>query len=65
MDNLIASCAAHGLYITTDLFVGRRTPWKAIGVDRPGVLSQDDFKSWIFFHEPLRQNFKAYIRELL
>ena len=65
LDNLVASCAEHGLYITTDLFVGRRTPWKAVGVDRPGVLSQNEFKAWIFFHEPLRQNFKAYIRELL
>ena len=65
-DALCAACIRHGLYLTTDLYVSR-TPisWRAIGIDRDGEFSRDDFKRLVVFHEGAYSNLVAWTRLFL
>lgn len=40
LDRFLATCFRKGLYVTTDLFVSRRTKWREIGVDRDGFVNK-------------------------
>ena len=63
MDALVTACTEEGLYISTDLFVSRtRLPiaWRAVGVDRDGTLSMQDFKYTVHVHEGVYSNFLAF-----
>ena len=67
LDNLVAACRARGLYITIDLHIGRRTSYKAIGVDKPGmVINKDGMKGEMKYqyltNPQARENFKRFIR---
>ena len=64
-DNLVAACIRHGLYVTTDLFVSRRVPWRAIGEDRDGVIGMDEFKRLVPVHGGAFSNLCAFSRNLL
>ena len=66
-DLLVAACAKHGLYLTTDLYVSRASsvPWRAIGIDRDGGVPQDAFKVLVAFHEPAYNNLCAWTRNFL
>ena len=67
LDLLVASCIAHGLYITTDLYVSRAhvVSWRALGIDRDGAVAQDAYKILVAFHEPAFSNLCAWTRTFL
>ena len=67
LDLLVASCIAHGLYITTDLYVSRAyvVTWRALGIDRDGAVKQDAYKILVAFHEPAFSNLCAWTRTFL
>lgn len=62
-DYLMSVCREKGVYVTTDLFVSRRVPWRSIGEDREGQVAY--FKTLIHFHEGARSNYLAFARNLL
>jgi hypothetical protein len=65
LDNVTAACIRHGLYITTDLFVSRRIPYRAIGIDRDGIIPMDEYKQLVPIHEGAFQNLVQFSRQLL
>ena len=62
-DALMASCREKGLYVTTDLFVSRRVPWRSIGEDQDGNVEY--FKVLMHFHEGAKSNYLAFARNFL
>ena len=62
-DALMAACREKGVYVTTDLFVSRRIPWRSIGEARDG--SPRHFKVLMHFHEGAKSNYLAFARNLL
>ena len=67
LDTLVASCIAHGLYITTDLYVSRAhvVSWRALGIDRDGAVKPDAYKILVAFYEPAFSNLCAWTRTFL
>ena len=67
LDRLIASCIAHGLYITTDLYVSRGhvISWRSLGIDRDGPVAQDALKLLFAFYEPAYSNLCAWSKAFL
>ena len=59
-DALFAAFKEEGHYMTIDLFVNRKVPWRSCGIDRDGILSMGDFKLWVHFHEGVFSNFLAH-----
>ncbi len=64
-DALVYACIQNGLYMTTDLFVSRRVPYRMCGIDKDGVMKMDEFKSLVMFHEGTYSNLLAYSRNFL
>ena len=65
LDNLLNACIRHGIYLTTDLFVSRRVPYRACGIDRDGVVPMQEYKELVLFHEGAFTNYLAFARQLL
>ena len=68
LDWLVAACIAHGVYLTTDLYVSRSyaTYWRAIGIDRDGRIDNGpSFKILCAFWEPAYSNLCAWTRNFL
>ena len=66
LDALCAACLRHGLYLTTDLYVSRApVAWRAIGIDRPGNMTKEEFKMAALFHEGAYSNFLAWSRQFM
>ena len=65
LDGLLAACAESGLYVTTDLFVSRNVPWRAIGQDRDGIVPMDIYKAMVRTNEAAYANLEAFTRALL
>lgn len=65
LDLLVAAAIRHGVYVTTDLFVSRRVRYRQIGIDRPGVVNQQVFKSLTDLHEPAFRNWADFARNFL
>ena len=62
LDAFVASCARNGLYVTTDLFVSRRIPWRVLGQDRDGFVGQEEFKELVMVNEAAYSNLCAFAR---
>jgi len=62
LDAFVASCARNGLYVTTDLFVSRRIPWRVLGQDREGFVGQEEFKELVLVNEAAYSNLCAFAR---
>ena len=67
LDNLVAACRERGIYVTVDLHVGRRTTYRAIGVDKPGMVvnaegMKGEMKYQYLVNPRARQNFKTFVR---
>ena len=65
LDNLLNACIRHGIYLTTDLFVSRRIPWRSCGIDRDGEIPMDRFKELALFHDGAFRNYCDFARQLL
>jgi len=65
LDYLLAKCREKGIYYTTDLFTSRPVAWRAIGIDRDGMVEQQVYKNMVLVHEPAFENWKAFTRNLL
>jgi hypothetical protein len=65
LDALVAACITNGIYITTDLFVSRSVPWRAIGVEREGKIEMNMYKMLVPVHEGAWSNLKAFTQQLL
>lgn len=65
LDGILNACIEHGIYLTTDLFVSRRVPWRACGIDRDGIIPMDEYKSLALFDERVFENYLAFSRSLL
>ena len=67
LDNLVEACRARGLYVTIDLHIGRRTSYRAIGIDKPGMVvnsegMKGEMKYQYLTNPKARENFKRFIR---
>ena len=59
-------CTAHGLYVTTDLFVSRGPiTRRSIGEDRDGNVEMQEYKELVLFHEGAFSNYVAWTRQFL
>ena len=65
MEALLAACKRHGLYVTTDLFVSRKVPRRAIGQNRDGVVGMDEYKALVLVNEAAFSNLCAFARQWL
>ncbi len=65
LDNLMNACIAHGIYLTTDLFVSRAVPYRSCGIDKDGLVEMHEYKELAVFHEGTRSNLVAFTRLLL
>ncbi len=60
-DYFMAALINQGLYLSTDLFISRKVPWRAIGIDKPGNIPQDTFKKLVPVHEGAYENLRRYV----
>ena len=65
LDGLMAECVEAGIYVTTDLFVSRAVPWRAIGEERDGNVPMQEFKELVPVHPGAYSNYLAFARALL
>lgn len=63
MDRLLAACGGEGIYITTDLFVSRKVPRRAIGMDGDVCLGMDEYKALVLVHEGAFSNLCSFARQ--
>lgn len=64
-DRLLSELIANGIYLTTDLFVSRQVPCRAIGLDEDGCVPMGDFKLLVQFYPPAFANYLAFARNFL
>lgn len=65
LDNVIAACIENGLYITTDMYVSRQVPYRAIGIDKDGFVEMDDYKALVPVNEEAYKNLENFSRQFL
>ncbi|MBP5509510.1 MAG: hypothetical protein J6Z49_01165 [Kiritimatiellae bacterium] len=65
LDGIVAACIEEGIYLTTDLFVSRKVPYRSIGVDKDGFIPMNDYKALVLVHEGAFQNLLAFGRQFL
>ncbi len=64
-DDFVHACIRHGIYITTDLYVSRRIPWRDLGIDEEGFANGARYKIMCAFWEPAYSNLCAWSRNFL
>ena len=65
-DALVAACVSNGIYLTTDLFVSRKPiTYRALSIDKPGVMPTSDYKFYVPVHPGAWSNFCAWTRLFL
>ena len=65
-DAFIAALIENGLYVTTDLYVSRRPPYRDCGFDKDGKFTDiNAYKRVAMFHEGTFQNYLRHARALL
>lgn len=64
-DAMMAACREKGVYVTTDLFVSRRVPWRSIGENRDGNVGAFRFEVLRHFHDGAKSNYLAFARSFL
>lgn len=65
LDGIVAACIDEGIYLTTDLFVSRRVPYRSIGMDKDGIIPMNEYKALVLVHEGAFQNLLAFSRQFL
>ena len=62
LDALVAALISRGIYISTDLFVSRRVPWREIGENRDGHVEMQEFKDLVRVNDRAYENLAACTR---
>ncbi|MGI5868258.1 MAG: hypothetical protein ACOX9C_02265 [Kiritimatiellia bacterium] len=65
LDRLVAAFIENGVYVTTDLFVSRAIPWRAIGVDEDGDIPMNEFKLLCAVEPRAMENWKTFTRQFM
>ena len=62
LDRLVAAAIAHGLYITTDMYVTRNVSYRQIGIDRDGLVDMQVYKSLTDISKSAFRDWTAFSR---
>ncbi|MCR5752005.1 MAG: hypothetical protein K6G91_08580 [Kiritimatiellae bacterium] len=62
MDWMLAVCGREGVYVTTDLFVSRKVPRRAVGLSGDGFVGMDEYKALALVNEAVFSNLCAFAR---
>ena len=65
LDRLVAACVQKGIYLTTDIYVSRRIPWRDLGVDRDGTADGPSAKILMIATDAGFDNWKRFARDFL
>ena len=65
LDALVAALFANGIYVTTDLYVSRRVPYREGGVDRDGSFEMGEFKEAARTNDAAAANLARFTKEWL
>jgi len=65
LERLVFILKKAGFYLSTDLFVSRKVPWKTLGIDREGTVPQDEFKDLVRTNSFAQANLKRFVRSWL
>lgn len=60
-DELVAAAARRGFALTFDLYCSRDVSWRAVGIDRGGVMKPNVFKALVLTHPPALDDWKAFV----
>ena len=70
MDRLLAACGREGIYVTTDLFVSRKVPRKALDDGRgasalpdDGFIGMEEYKALVLVNKSAFSNLCAFARQ--
>ena len=65
LDYFLAKLFEKGIYVTLDLYTLRPVTWRAIGIDRDGVVDKQMYKNLVLLHEPAYRNWFAFAQNLM
>lgn len=65
IDNLVAALRERGMYLTVDMHVGRRMPYRLLGIDKPGEASGNEMKYLYLTNAKARESLKKLIKGFL
>ena len=65
LDALVAACVKRGIYLTTDLYVSRKIPFRELGKDLKGDGGKWPFKELVLYNANAQSNFFAFARNFL
>ena len=65
LDALAAALFENGIYVTTDLYVSRRVPYRQGGMDMDGSFEMQAFKEAVRTNDVARENFVRFTKEWL
>ncbi len=65
LDYFLAKLFEKGIYVTLDLYTMRPVTWRAIGIDRDGVIDGQLYKNLVLVHEPAYRNWAAFAKNLM
>ncbi len=64
-DSLVAACVEEGLYLTTDFYVSRWIALPTVGINKPGLMPNGEFKSLVSVDEHVFGNYIRFVREFM
>ena len=65
LDALVAALFDNGIYVTTDLYVSRRVPYREGGLDRDGFFEMGEFKDVVRTNDAAMANLERFAKEWL
>ena len=65
LDALVAALFENGIYITTDLYVSRRVPYREGAIDKDGFFEMQAFKEAVRTNDVARENLVRFTKEWL